>query len=349
MTRNWLRSLFARSGSPHRRQPLRLAVEVLEDPAVPATLVVDINNPDANLPGDSLYAEIQEAVDAASPGDLIKVHGGTYAPVTITKDSLTIQEANANSNPVVDAAGGIFGVKIDANGVTVRGLEARNATGGEDEARGFFVTGNNNTLIGNAASGNVHGFGIIGGDGNRLVGNTSSGNEVGFEMVFGADDNTFTNNTANGNSFHGFFVLESSDNTFISNTAIGNDAVGFFIVFCEGTTLTGNRADGNSFDGYNLLGSAGLTLTGNTASDNGRDGFRLRAVESSTFTGNTADGNGGNGFSVLLESTGNVFTGNAARDNAGRGIFLDDTSLANLFRGTVLSGNGNGDSNVPLS
>ncbi len=222
MTRNWFRSLFARSGSPRRasrRQPLRLAVEVLEDRAVPAVLVANINDPDANLPGDNLYAQIQEAVDAAAPGDLIQVHAGTYDPVTIAKDNLTIQEANANSNPVVDATGVPVAVAISANGVTIRGLEARNALGEEDLERGFEVTGNDNTLIGNTATNNVHGFGIIGGQGNRLVGNIATGNSAGFEVALGADNNTLTNNTANGNSSIGFFVFESSGNTFISNTA----------------------------------------------------------------------------------------------------------------------------------
>ena len=46
------------------------------------TLTVDIGDPTANDPGDNLYAQIQEAVDAASPGDKIKVHAGTYCLLT---------------------------------------------------------------------------------------------------------------------------------------------------------------------------------------------------------------------------------------------------------------------------
>ncbi|MDH3591733.1 MAG: hypothetical protein OER88_07635, partial [Planctomycetota bacterium] len=108
-----------------------LALALAGAPAFAGTLVVDAD-------GGADHTQIQDAVDAAAPGDIIKVHAGTYDAVEITTDDLTIQEANANSNPVVDADGGAFGVKIDADGVTIRGLEAKNATGAFN-AYGFDV------------------------------------------------------------------------------------------------------------------------------------------------------------------------------------------------------------------
>src|SRR5436190_16787292 len=78
MARHWLRSLFARPAASRRPAPAgRLSVTRLEGRDVPAVLVVDSNNPAANAPGDNLYAQIQEAVDAAAPGDHIKV-SSTY-------------------------------------------------------------------------------------------------------------------------------------------------------------------------------------------------------------------------------------------------------------------------------
>ena len=90
MIRNYLlRSLFSRlrrsgrfgSGSgvqARGRRRAALGVESLETRAMLTTLTVDIGDPTADAPGDNLYAEIQEAVDAAAPGDKIRVHEGTY-------------------------------------------------------------------------------------------------------------------------------------------------------------------------------------------------------------------------------------------------------------------------------
>ena len=66
-------------------------------------------------------------MDAASAKDKIKVHAGTYQPFVVNKDNLTIREAKSNSDPIVDATGAHNGIEINANGVTLKGLEVQNA------------------------------------------------------------------------------------------------------------------------------------------------------------------------------------------------------------------------------
>ena len=78
--RNWFGSLFARPHrsaqcdrqSSHERQS-RLAFEPLELRTLLTTLTVDIADVACGDAGDNLYCGIQEAVDAASEGDKIKV------------------------------------------------------------------------------------------------------------------------------------------------------------------------------------------------------------------------------------------------------------------------------------
>ncbi len=151
MCSSWFSSRRARvrATSAVRNNKRRLAFEPLEQRTLLTTLTVDIGDPTANDPGDNLYAQISEAVAAASPGDKIKVHAGIYNPFEVNTDNLTIREARHNSNPVID--GGFNGVRVKANGVTIKGLTMQKASGFGSFGNGFLVTGNNNPLTGNWA------------------------------------------------------------------------------------------------------------------------------------------------------------------------------------------------------
>src|SRR5207245_1041226 len=84
----------------------RLGLEHLEDRLAPALLWVD-NTPLGSsftatggtqpasqgglTPGVDLFATIQDAVDAASPGDTINVSDGTYSELVTVNKALTLQ------------------------------------------------------------------------------------------------------------------------------------------------------------------------------------------------------------------------------------------------------------------
>jgi parallel beta-helix repeat protein len=308
------------------------------------------------------FEEIQEAVDAASPGDKILVHTGTYSPVVIATDDLVIAAASPKSLPIVDADGSRVAVELSASGVEIRGIQAQNAFGDNDNEYGFLVTGDDNRLIGNTAVNNIHGFGLESADGNTLVRNVSKGNITGFETIL-SSGNHFKENTANGNEYIGFIEVACDGNRYVNNTA-DHGTVGFFLPETSNATLIGNGATGNEVDGCNIVFTTGVTLIANDFSDNGRYGIRLRVVEESTFRANTTDGNGENGISLddfpifeegseepiaVIGNDDNVFRGNRARDNEGFGVFVDEESYLgdNDFLGTSCSGNGLGGSNIP--
>jgi hypothetical protein len=89
-----------------------------------------------NVPDD--YDTIQEAVDAAAPGDLVLLEPGTYEEaVTVETDELTIRGLDRNE-VILD---GNFeldnGIRVaGANGVAIENMTARNYT-----QNGFFWTG----------------------------------------------------------------------------------------------------------------------------------------------------------------------------------------------------------------
>ncbi|HRE03261.1 MAG TPA: right-handed parallel beta-helix repeat-containing protein, partial [Ilumatobacteraceae bacterium] len=89
-----------------------------------------------NVPDD--YATIQEAVDAAQPGDLVLIAPGNYnEAVTVTTPELTIRGLDRNE-VVLDGEFTLDnGIRVvGANGVAVENMTARNYT-----RNGFFWTG----------------------------------------------------------------------------------------------------------------------------------------------------------------------------------------------------------------
>jgi hypothetical protein len=92
----------------------RLAVEALEDRSLPSTLVVS--------PGQS----IQQALDAAQPGDTVLVHAGTYRERLVFHHGGVALEAFPGERPLLTGANGPQGFQVllqDVSDVTVSGFE----------------------------------------------------------------------------------------------------------------------------------------------------------------------------------------------------------------------------------
>jgi len=104
------------------------------------------------VPGD--YATIQEAIDAANPGDTVVVDPETYLEnITISKDGITLQGSGAD---VTTIDGGDIGSVIKMSGVsdvTISGFTITNGLGdgqdyqGNDNGGGIAVSGCSNIVI----------------------------------------------------------------------------------------------------------------------------------------------------------------------------------------------------------
>ena len=309
----------------------RLVVESLEERELLTTLAVDIEDPTCDGDGP-VYCSIQAAEDDASPGDTILVHKGTYdETILVDTDNLTIREANANSNPVVDAADFENGVVIDSDGVTIRGLEVRNAAGEFPfGGAGFIVNGNHNTLVNNSSHSQVTAY-LIFGDHNRLIGNTSHDTVGGFIVLFGSEYNTLIGNSATRH-LEPFSLFGSNHNRITQNT-VSHSTFGFRIGFdSDHNTLIGNHAiaiddDGFGFDsgfGFRVFSDSDHnTLIGNTATGSSRSGFDFEDTNQNRVIGNSSRDNGEYGFQ-MAELADNFFSGNHCMDNLLGGANIND-------------------------
>jgi len=332
-----LQALFRSAASTPKSRQRSLRLESLESRMLLATLTVNNANPVAcATPGDNLYCEFQEAVDAAKPGDTIRAHTGRYLPFTIKTDNLTIRPALGSSKPVIDGSlnlGNENGVEVLADGVTIIGLTSVNASGDNSYGGdGFRIEGDNNRFFRNIATNNAFsGFQIYYGDLNTLEHNEASGNGVGFGG-WRSNNNVLRHNSATSN----------------------NQGGGFGFLFAGGVTgnlLTHNSADNHSRSGFefNSVRSRGdmptsdNTLTKNIARNNGEAGFRLWQADENTLTKNIAENNGDNGFKIL-DGSHNRLVGNTAT-SSDHGFYLEavpadgDVTEENLLTGNQASNN----------
>jgi uncharacterized repeat protein (TIGR01451 family) len=250
------------------------------------------------------YTSIQAAVDAANPGDVIKVAAGTYtgtntyggtAQVVYISKTLTIQGGYTTTDN--------FGGSPDpvANPTTL------DALGG---GRVMVLTGN--------ITPTVEGLGITGGDAYLLGGFVEEIDSGGGIYIYGAtatiSNCTIYSNTASSGSIGagGGLSLISSLATLIGNTVTGNTASSAYDGWGGGLALYDSDAtlDGN-------------TITDNTASsayDGWGGGLALvysdATLESNTVQENTASSAAwGNGGGIYLEDSPATLIGNQVISN----------------------------------
>ena len=180
--------------------------------------------------GPADFSSIQEAINAASPGDTIYVYNGTYYERVVVNKSVSLI-GDETAKPTINATGpkppsinGTYStVRISANNVTINGFEIQNPIGDY----GIFLNHSSNSIVYENIVKALHAIIVEGGSGNTISDNKVEGLEPLHPCVIeGIRLTNSSNNVVTGNylSFdcHNTFTMHNSHNNYVAFNYIAN-------------------------------------------------------------------------------------------------------------------------------
>ncbi|MCK9356208.1 MAG: right-handed parallel beta-helix repeat-containing protein [Dehalococcoidia bacterium] len=266
---------------------------------------------------------IQDAIDAAAPGDTVIVGPGAYSEDLTIDKSLTVVSFDGAADTTIEGE------------VTIELLDSETAVFGQEDA-GFTVTGAGRgvdavldywsvlTIEGNTVAGNAEGIHV------RHVRYFSHlelrGNEVSSNSEEGI---TVASQEGAGVRYHS--SLSILDNVIANNGAEGidwNDTWANSHGLIQGNTITGNGDDGIWHD--DVEHGSSLDILDNVVSENAGHGIYIYEYEDGCeglIQGNTIERNGEDGFYMSDDpSHGSrlIIRDNLMAENGGFGLRMDD-------------------------
>ena len=299
--------------------------------------------------GESAFTTIQEAVDAANPGDTVRVQAGEYIEQVTINKSLDLIGAGV-SDTIIKAP---TSDRATVSWLTDRGTEvndyvvaAYTATDTIDvRIEGFTIDANEQGKT--TATRRLDGV---------FFGNVKDTDASSVAGLFSCCVTNFGSGTA-GVMVEGNSVLHVEGSTIEEYTSFGIDADGNFSATDLNVTICDNVLVGNAA-GYGVIvyGDAAATIQRNDISGStGATSYGIMVSNTEkvvTIGGSTANGNtvNGNFIGIQLQVSNNAhIIGNTLLDNTDRGIQLCNSDNNDVFSNTIGSTVGTFMSGIGLS
>ncbi len=261
---------------------------------------------------------IQEAVNAAQPGDTVYVYNGTYNEHVIINKPLNLVGASRD-NTTIDAGGSGDAVKPTVDWVNITGFNLTGAGSGDEEA----------------------GVDLYGVSHCRIINNTVSfSGKHGINIRMSAGNHIIKNNKVISNNVNGIYLWHSRNNVITDNNMSGNMG-GAYLGFSEYNTITCNNIWNNSGNGITLMISSNnsvasnhIVMKGVSAAENG---IRISSSSNSRVTNNNISLSGGEGIEIVSSSSDNIIAANNIYKSTWRGIVFMSSSNNKIYHNNIIS------------
>jgi len=253
------------------------------------------------------YATIQEAINAACPGDTIEVHSGVYRENLMINKRLSLRGIDSGAGiPVIDPGTGVGGIALQSNGILLEN---------------FIIT---NAGVGSALD--------VSSSCNIIKNNTISNNSMdGIKFSFDAARNIVFRNNITHNGFSGVVVAESAnDNSIVKNNISYNGFSGIDLKGSASENLL--MLNGIRYNGFN-----GILLMDDTSDNN----IVSNIIYNNTFGGIDIKENASRNMIIENMIINNTFTGLSIMDNSSDNIIFSNCLHKNLKHNVYDSGIGN--------
>lgn len=277
-------------------------------PAAASPLIV-------RVPDD--YQTIQEAVDAASPEDIILVAAETYFEHVIVNKALSLIGEGANS--IIDGNGTGKVISVTSDNVYISGFTIQNGRN-----PGIWLNSDYNTIQGNTITKNIF-------DG--LVANHSNHNRIIQNKISHNGDGPPDLRWGSG------ITLMYSNGNIISNNSISNNALGGIDLSSSHDNIVNHNTLKNNSVSVDLSSSVGNIVSDNLMTSNG-NGVSIEVSTENTIEHNQILKND-IGIGIGYSST-NVIKENNISENTIHGIAIAETSTNITVVGNTISKNRNG-------
>jgi parallel beta-helix repeat protein len=189
------------------------------------------------------YSNIQEAVENASAGDVIRVYAGTY-PESISLNKQLSLIGNGSAVTIINRTTFAEGIYINVDRCVVKGFTIFD---------GITITSSNNNII-NECILDGDGVFIDNSDNNKIENivsnnNSDDGNGV---YVYQSHYNQVLNSTCNFNDFCGIYLKESNYNTITNTTCNSNSLEGIYLTQARYNILDNCITNSNAHRGIHL-------------------------------------------------------------------------------------------------
>jgi parallel beta-helix repeat protein len=213
------------------------------------------------------YTSIQDAINAANPGNTVFVYNGIYFENVVLNKTITLTGEDRD-NTIINGGGSGNVVYVNVSWVNITGFTITGSGSSPGNAGINLENIQNCRIFENIASNNLVGIHIDDSDLNSITDNKASNNGVGISIYYMSTNNSIIGNNASSNSENGIQIFSSNGNYISDNTASLNILDGFEIRESNGNIVTKNNVLNNGAYGLDLYMSDGNTITDNTASNN---------------------------------------------------------------------------------